>query len=72
MRRLIMATTESSLDLGADRTIASAAPPLHFTSTEVVEAFSQSCGAGQRFDLRHDAVQLIDQRVFAMPAQSYD
>ena len=44
----------------------------HFTSPEVVEALSRSCGAGQLFDLRHDAVQLIDQRVVAMPAQSYD
>ena len=44
----------------------------HFTSPEVVEALSRSCDAGQRFDLRHDAVQLVDQRVFAMPAQSYD
>jgi hypothetical protein len=44
----------------------------HFTSPEVVEALSQSGGAGQLFDLRHDAVQLVDQRVVAMPAQSYD
>ena len=44
----------------------------HFASPEVVEALSQSCGTGQRFDLCHDAVQLVDQRVVAMPAKSYD
>ena len=32
----------------------------HFTSPEVVETLSQSYGAGQLFDLRHDAVQLVD------------
>ena len=70
---LIMATTESSLDLWADRTIASAAPTArNLTSPEVVEALSRSSGAGQLFDLRHDAVQLVNQRVVAMLAKSYD
>ena len=44
----------------------------HFTSPEVAEALSESCGAGQLFDLRHDAVQLVDQRVVTIPVQSYD
>jgi len=70
---LIMAATESSIDLWADRTIASAAPTANnLTSPELVEALSRSSGDGQFFDLRHDAVQLVNQRVVARPAQSYD
>jgi hypothetical protein len=47
-------------------------PGPHFTCPEVVKALPPSCNAGQFFDLGHDAVQLVDQRVAAMPAQSYD
>jgi hypothetical protein len=47
-------------------------PRPHFACPKVVEVLSQSCGACQLFDLGHDAVQFVDQRVVAMPAQSYD
>ena len=71
--RLIMATTESSLDFAgrSDNRFRGSHRP-HFTSREVVEALSHSCDAGQLFDLRHDAAQLVDQRVVAMLAKSRD
>ena len=66
------AQPESSLDLWTDRTIAFGAATAGAYNPGGRGSPFQSGDTGQLFDLRHDAVQLADQGVVAMPAKSYN